>query len=96
MHQRLGFPHAEHGCCVPRHNCSYCCCTITNQKPSAKLTKNKKKQEGRPHLSHVEHEGSKRLPVRGVHVRVGLVGDELVVHHGRSHALGPVTPAEHF
>lgn len=33
--------------------------------------------------------------MRGVHVRVGLVGDELVVHQRRPHALGAVTPAQH-
>lgn len=47
------------------------------------------------HLSQVEDEGRQRLPVRGIHVRVGLVGDEFVVNQRRPHALGSVTPAQH-
>ena len=52
--------------------------------------------KSRSHLSHVENEGSEGLPLRGVHVCMGLVGDELVVHQRRPHALGPMAPAQHL
>ena len=80
----------------------YCCLYNKKKTIRRRYEKNKnknknKKQTRRPsHLSHVEHEGSERLPLRGVHVSVGLVGDELVVHQRRSHALGPMSPAEHL
>lgn len=45
------------------------------------------------HLSEVEDERRERFPLRGVHVRVGLVSDEFVVDMGCSNSLCSVTPA---